>query len=103
MGLELGERPGAQRRLQGRGVDLLQDAPQRRLVGHHRAYAERGQHSVPGVVGVLGHCGERPRSRQHGAGPEQQHREHAMAHTSRLARIRDLRQSFYQRQHHDRS
>jgi NADPH:quinone reductase-like Zn-dependent oxidoreductase len=93
LGVELGQRPGPQRRFQLHGVDPLQDAADGRLVRRHRAHPERGQHDAAGVVGVLGDRGERPRPGQHRARRKQQHREHTVAHPARLPRVRHLRQA----------
>jgi hypothetical protein len=99
LGAELGQCPDLQRRLQRRGVDLLQDPSDRRLVRHHTD-PERLQHRVAGVVGVLRDRDERPRPGRDRARPDQQHRQHAVAHPTRRARIRNGGQGFDQRQHH---
>jgi hypothetical protein len=95
-GGELGEGPGAQCSFQRRGVDPLQDPADGRLVRHHDTDAEHVQHDVAGVVGVLRDRRERPGAGQNRARPDQQHREHAVADTTRRPRVRHRGQGFHQ-------
>jgi hypothetical protein len=62
------------------------------------ADSEQAEHGVAGVVGVLGDRDERSGTGQDRARADQQHREHAMAHPARAARVRDLGQGVEQRQ-----